>query len=115
MLRVPQSKCTNPACGRPLNGAGLLDQVQIPPSPGDASMCLYCRHLMIFGDNMVLREPTREEAIEIASAPDIFELQKFSLQYNKDRPHDAPASSTSRPRGLDDDKQFSFVPTKIPK
>lgn len=41
------------------------------PSPGDVAMCLYCGHLMAFGDDLKLREPNSAEIHDIAGDPRI--------------------------------------------
>jgi hypothetical protein len=42
------------------------------PEPGNVSLCLNCGHLALYDDNLMLREPTAEEAAE----PEIIELQR---------------------------------------
>jgi len=43
------------------------------PSAGDASMCLMCGHIMVFNEDLTVREPTAEENAQIRSDPDIIQ------------------------------------------
>jgi hypothetical protein len=47
------------------------------PTPGCATVCLYCSHLMIFADDMTLREPTHAEIVELAGEPALIEAMKY--------------------------------------
>lgn len=35
------------------------------PKPGDLSLCLYCAHLMVYTDDLLFRELTKDEARHI--------------------------------------------------
>jgi hypothetical protein len=39
------------------------------PRDGDMTVCLYCRHVMIYNADLSLRNPTDEEIVEIAGDP----------------------------------------------
>src|SRR5438477_16594 len=61
--RTPLTSC--PSCGKPLDGATGID-VDARPKPGDITICGYCRHLMLFADDLTVRELTDAEAVEVA-------------------------------------------------
>lgn len=68
---VDQTKC--PQCEEPLNtttGDGN------PPKPGDVSFCLYCGCVSVFGDDMQLRLPTKDEMAEFDADPKFHEARK---------------------------------------
>jgi hypothetical protein len=41
------------------------------PQPSDLSICLYCGHLSAYGDDMMLRELTDAEVVEVAGDPEL--------------------------------------------
>jgi hypothetical protein len=61
--KLPVTRCT--ACGKILNGVSALDE-DVAPSPGDATICISCGHLMVFADDLMLRDLTDAEVIEWA-------------------------------------------------
>jgi hypothetical protein len=65
---LPPSPCTN--CGKLVDSATALDGDHVP-KPGDVTICLDCRHLMVFADDMTVRNPTDDEVREMAGDPDI--------------------------------------------
>ena len=69
---VPDSACT--ACGKVLDRA--MTEGGRGPGPGDFTICLTCGHLMVFGDDMALRDPTRDEMREMAGDPTILRYQR---------------------------------------
>lgn len=69
---VPESPCT--ACGRPMNGATCVGD-EAAPEPGDFTVCIRCGHLMVFGDQLILRDPTDSEAIEIGGDERLLAIQ----------------------------------------
>jgi hypothetical protein len=46
------------------------------PSPGDASICLYCGHIMIYTDQLTFRNPNDAEMHEIAGDERILKIQR---------------------------------------
>lgn len=60
---TPESACAD--CGYVMDNASGVSTEE-PPSPGDIGLCFNCGHVMIYGENRRLREPTDEEIIEIA-------------------------------------------------
>lgn len=79
--RVPPSKCTN--CGHVPDAADTVSGNDKPPEVGDYTICLYCSHLMVYGDNMVLRNPNDLEMKEIAGDPGLLEAQAFVAEYRR--------------------------------
>jgi hypothetical protein len=56
--------CACPNCGLELSGATGWQGRK--PQPGNMCVCIRCGHLMIFNEDMTVRGPTDEEAVEIA-------------------------------------------------
>ena len=67
--RLPESICRN--CGLPSSAATHIEGDDISPEPGNFSICVRCRTLSIFANDLTLREPTEDEWTEIASDKDI--------------------------------------------
>ena len=65
--RVPSHICRG--CGSENDAATREDDHR--PSPGDISLCGYCRTISIFDDDLGLREPTASEWEELAKHPDL--------------------------------------------
>ena len=60
------SKC--PTCDAKLNGAALTEAAaedKRNPIPGDYTICMYCRQVARFGDNLQLRALTEEDMLEM--------------------------------------------------
>jgi hypothetical protein len=59
------------ACGAPLDAATAFAEKghasEPKPQPGDFTLCIHCGHLMVFTDDMRLRQPTRDELDEAAA------------------------------------------------
>lgn len=67
------SKCLD--CGRELDTATSFDSKQ-QPKPGDISICLHCGNVMVFADDLSLRELTEQDAHDIAGDPNLLKLQE---------------------------------------
>jgi hypothetical protein len=85
---VPRATCFN--CGKPLDRAAGLD-TDNQPGPGDVTICLDCGHLMIFDDQLALRQLSPEEQIALASNEDVLfaqhmRAQAFAKRKNKEQP-----------------------------
>ena len=76
--RVPLSICSQ--CGLKLDAATNA-RGKKKPRPGDASVCLYCGHLMIFNDEMRLRELTGKEMYQIAGNKLLVMVQKARAEF----------------------------------
>lgn len=72
--RLPASSC--PRCLRDLDGATSVAH-EGRPDPGDVTMCIYCSGLAIFGDDLRLRNPTKEERAEIEAQPLIHRMRNL--------------------------------------
>ena len=76
------SHCIN--CGEELNMAAAVGEDAkntYKPTPGDFSVCAECGHLMIYDDELMPREPTPKEQIEIAGNKAVLEIQKQRILY----------------------------------
>lgn len=72
-VRTRQNHCIE--CGELLDGATAVDG-EGEPNSGDATICIYCGHIMVFDENQRLRNPTREEMIELAGDSRILMIQR---------------------------------------
>jgi hypothetical protein len=75
--KMPPMRCLNPGCRKMLDAATALATGGI--KPGDVSLCIYCGHLMVLGDNHRLREPTTAEMHDMAGDPRILQAQAARL------------------------------------
>jgi hypothetical protein len=73
---LPPSPCTN--CGKLVDSATALDGDHVP-KPGDVTICLDCRHLMVFADDMTVRNPTDDEVRD----PDILMHMKALERFDE--------------------------------
>ncbi len=87
MRSIPKQRCFH--CN------GLLDGWEDPqpgrgeaPGPGCVSMCLYCRTVAVYGDDMKLRAPTDAELTEMAKTTALRDttalLAAFHAQLKRD-------------------------------
>jgi hypothetical protein len=67
------SDCPN--CGATLDAATCVTSDTVQPSPGDLTLCIYCGHLMAFGDDLSFRKLTDSEAAGID--PRTLAVQRF--------------------------------------
>ena len=70
LFKARKQQC--PACKTVLNAASnpLNDQ---PPEPGDMSVCVVCKNILVFGEAMDLRLATEEEIKDVTK-----ELEKVT-------------------------------------
>jgi len=74
-LQTSASKCIN--CGKLLDGVSAVgDDVSGRPEPGDFSICIECGTIMVFGDDLQLRAPNKEEAHAIAGDQRVLAIQR---------------------------------------
>lgn len=66
---TPNSNCTN--CGRLHDAATPVGEkrLAVSPSSGSVAICIRCGHIMIYADDLSLRDPTVEEFLEVATDP----------------------------------------------
>ena len=69
---TPACLCLN--CGKLIDVASAVD-CDAAPSPGDFTICLACGHLMAFDDELILRELTDAETVDVAGDPRIIAVQ----------------------------------------
>jgi hypothetical protein len=68
--RTPASACLN--CGREMDAAfAVQEDNHIPPTPGSVAICFDCSHIMVYDDDLKLREPSDKDIKDIAGDPDI--------------------------------------------
>jgi hypothetical protein len=72
--------CTQ--CGKTLNMASDGDD-EHAPNGGDFTICLYCEHLLVFNDDLSLREPSNEEAIEAQANTNLEEARAMARKYKE--------------------------------
>ena len=63
--RLPPATC--PTCGKTLDAATNIEE-DVEPSPGDVTICLGCKDLFIFTEELGLRRPTEAELQEFPLA-----------------------------------------------
>lgn len=62
--RTPFTICWH--CDQPLDAASELQPEGHRPTPGAISLCLYCGAVAVFGPELLLYPPTKEELEELA-------------------------------------------------
>jgi hypothetical protein len=72
--RIVESHCTN--CGMVVSAATGIDS-NAQPSPGDVTVCFECGHVMIFDDDLKVRDLTGDEIRMIAGDARIVGFQKL--------------------------------------
>jgi hypothetical protein len=71
--RIASLKCLD--CGKDVDAATDPAGGAIP-GPGDATICLYCGHIMIYTDQLTFRNPNDAEMYEIAGDKRILSIQQ---------------------------------------
>lgn len=93
--RTPVTMCWH--CDQPLDAASPL-QPDIKPHSGAVSLCLYCGAVAIFGPDLILYPPSREELDEMEEDKDFMNSyvqfawarQYLMIQTNLMRDRDDP-------------------------
>jgi hypothetical protein len=75
MLSTQTSKDQCPFCGYKVDHASSLDGKH-RPSEGDISLCLSCAQILIFDEDLKLREPTPEEYKEASAMEGVKKAQR---------------------------------------
>jgi len=64
-------------CSKPIDAAtGVFTEKEVRPKPGDVTVCLYCGHLMVYREGLVLDDPSAEEMYQIAGDERILAIQR---------------------------------------
>lgn len=53
------------------------------PKPDDVTVCIYCGHIMAFGEDLSLRELTDAEVVEFAGDPRLLAIQEARKRVDK--------------------------------
>ena len=77
-LPLPLAKCTG--CGELVNDATSVDKDGAAPGGGDVTICIFCGHVMIYNDDLSMREPTGDEMRELFNDPRIVEASRMRAQ-----------------------------------
>jgi hypothetical protein len=83
-MQIPGSACLN--CGRNLDATTSIYRTDHNKSlrSGDISICFYCSHIAVFGDDLRIRGLTDTEMIEIAGRKDIIAaIEAIAIIKNK--------------------------------
>jgi hypothetical protein len=81
--RMPACPCLH--CGKVVD-AGMNVINERRPGPGDYSICAYCGHLMVFAEDLMLREPTNAEIDAIAGDPVLVRATELVAELKKRNP-----------------------------
>jgi hypothetical protein len=92
--RTPPGACL--ACGKIVDAVTSLDGGH-RPKPNDITLCLYCGHIMAFGEGLRMRPLTDAEMVEIAGDRTLLKAQRARAAVMG---HKRPADGRSRPPGL---------------
>lgn len=83
--RHTKSPCLS--CGRGLDASSMIgvgDEV-VSPGEGDITVCLYCRHVMVYTADLSLRNLTDEEVVEIAGDPRLVSTVTLMGAYHQEQ------------------------------
>jgi hypothetical protein len=81
VTRHKSCPCLN--CGKLVDSATRVEGGGLPPQPGDVTICLDCRHLMAYADDMSLRELTGEEIVEVAGDPVVVKAMNVLASFDR--------------------------------
>jgi hypothetical protein len=62
-------------CGKQLDGAAGID-TDAAPNPGDFTVCAYCGSIMVYNDELTLRQPNAAEVRKVAGDNRILAIQR---------------------------------------
>jgi hypothetical protein len=81
--RHKKSRC--PSCRRDLSGYSSAPyEKQVTPRPGDITICLYCGHLLVFADDLTVRNPTDAEMTSLAGNREVLRMQRLRGDFVKE-------------------------------
>ena len=78
---MKSSRCAS--CGIELDAARSLEVKTHGPRPGDISICIYCSYIMVYADDLALRELTDKEMIEIAGEPELLKAVAITKAFRE--------------------------------
>ena len=79
---IPASPCLS--CGK-RNDATTSCFGDNVPSAGDVTVCFYCGHIMVFNNDLTLRNPTNAEIRHIAGDRRILAVQRARKKISHER------------------------------
>jgi hypothetical protein len=82
-IELPPSNCIG--CGKLVDAATPVDIKTVTPAPGDITICFYCGHIMVYADDLSLRNPTDVEMFELAGNKTILAMQRMRGKAPKDQ------------------------------
>ncbi len=65
ITKLPPATC--PSCGQKLDAATRFED-DLEPSPGDVTICVGCQDVLVFTEELGLRQPTEAEIQELPLA-----------------------------------------------
>lgn len=71
---MPGTSC--PSCSKRLEVATGIGVAK--PKPGNVTVCLYCGHVLVFGEGLTLREPTSKEMHQIAGNKEVLAMVEIA-------------------------------------
>jgi hypothetical protein len=85
VTRHAASPCIN--CRTMLDTSSLIDLEDDMRGPrgGDVTVCLKCRHVMAYNDDMSLRDLNDEEIVDIAGMPQLVATVKLMGAYDQEK------------------------------
>ena len=78
-MMLPETNCTQ--CGALINDATHTLGDDSQPRPGDLSICVECEHVMVYADDMTLRDMTVQE--RETSPKEFINIAQFALRMMK--------------------------------
>ena len=72
-----------PNCERVLNGSATMSGHELPPGPGDLTLCLMCDSMLAYTDGLKLRPATLAESAQLLG--DAYWDARLALQLNEPR------------------------------
>jgi hypothetical protein len=81
--RLPPCRCLQ--CGELLNRVIAVGLFERPPKSGDATICHGCGHIMIFNDELLLREPNADEQRSLDRDVHVQIIRTLYQQFLKER------------------------------
>jgi hypothetical protein len=68
ITQLPDDAC--PYCRAPLSGAAGIESPEATPRPGDVSICVTCRGVLVFNEALRLCVPTPEQWASLEVDPE---------------------------------------------